>query len=111
MRTRLVSLLVTSIVVSGLVASTASAQVVLRDLVVQELDGGYRLVESGPNTSVQMIDEWDALPWRTSFQLETTIVEISAFDYRDLPRALLGHATMADRMEQTLRESDAAFAG
>lgn len=85
----------------------ALAQESLRDVVLQDVPGDYSLVESGPNTSVRMIDEWNALPWRTSFERGTSIVEISAFDYRDLPSALAGHATMADQMESALRNSDA----
>lgn len=88
-------------------ASPATAQASLRDLVLQEIPGGYGLVDSGPNNSIRMIDEWNSLPWRTTFEQGTSIVEISAFDYRDLPAALAGHATMADRMESALRNSDA----
>lgn len=88
-------------------AAPAIAQTSLRDLVLQEIPGDYVLVESGPNSSIQMIDEWNELPWRTTFEQGTSIVEISAFDYRDLPAALAGHATMADRMESALRNSDA----
>lgn len=88
----------------------AAAQESLRDVVLQQIPGGYDLVESGPNNDVRMIDEWDSLPWRTAFEGGTSIVEISAFDYRDLPRALAGHATMADRMEETMRNADTEFA-